>query len=472
MEPTEARPLAASNRGAMIAAAGTGKTHVIAWAVSRYSRGRELILTHTHAGVDALRRRLGELGADPRRFRLDTIAGWSLRLVAAFPTRSRLPTPTPRTHEEYEAVSEAAARLLGLEPYRRIVRNSYAGVYVDEYQDCTKAHHSVVLGLASILPCRVVGDPLQGIFGFGRNQLVSWEEEVAPVFDALPAPTTPWRWEGKNGELGSWLVGTRSALERGGAIDLREAPVERIDGRTASWMRDAQKACFGVAGREGETAVVIRSFGNQCHKIASVLAGTFSCVEPFDAQDLFDTASRIDDERGFARGAAVLEFAASCMTKIKTELGALLGALKAGRGTKSKKHPVLRDAVLRVADDGGFHEIRAALEGLADLPGAVIYRRELFREMLRGLRAVERGEAGSLVDAVWQARERTRRAGRRLPRCAVGTTLLVKGLEFDHCIVMDADALDARNLYVALTRGSRSLTVVSRGAELRPGEGG
>jgi hypothetical protein len=47
----------------------------------------------------------------------------------------------------------------------------------------------------------------------------------------------------------------------------------------------------------------------------------------------------------------------------------------------------------------------------------------------------------------------------------VGTTLLVKGLEFDHAVVLDADALDAKNLYVALTRGARSLTVVSRGPD-------
>ena len=39
-----------------------------------------------------------------------------------------------------------------------------------------------------------------------------------------------------------------------------------------------------------------------------------------------------------------------------------------------------------------------------------------------------------------------------------GTTLLVKGLEFHHAVVLDADAYDARNLYVALTRGSISRT--------------
>lgn len=73
-----------------------------------------------------------------------------------------------------------------------------------------------------------------------------------------------------------------------------------------------------------------------------------------------------------------------------------------------------------------------------------------------------------MSDAAWIVRSRTRRAGRHLSRCVVGTTLLVKGLEFDHAVVLDADSYDAKNLYVALTRGSKSLTIVSRDSLLQP----
>ena len=51
----EAAALARSARGAMIAAAGCGKTEVIASAVANYGGGKELVLTHTHAGVEAIR---------------------------------------------------------------------------------------------------------------------------------------------------------------------------------------------------------------------------------------------------------------------------------------------------------------------------------------------------------------------------------------------------------------------------------
>ena len=44
----------------------------------------------------------------------------------------------------------------------------------------------------------------------------------------------------------------------------------------------------------------------------------------------------------------------------------------------------------------------------------------------------------------------------------------MKGLEFDHVVVLDADGFDARNLYVALTRGAKSLTIVSRDKIITP----
>jgi DNA helicase IV len=46
-------------------------------------------------------------------------------------------------------------------------------------------------------------------------------------------------------------------------------------------------------------------------------------------------------------------------------------------------------------------------------------------------------------------------------RRIVSRTLLIKGLEFDHAIVANADELDAKELYVAITRGSKSLTILS-----------
>lgn len=51
---------------------------------------------------------------------------------------------------------------------------------------------------------------------------------------------------------------------------------------------------------------------------------------------------------------------------------------------------------------------------------------------------------------------------------AVGSALLSKGLEAYVAVVLDAFAMDARHLYVAMTRGARRLVVCARSAELCP----
>src|SRR5450631_1149027 len=97
----EAREVAASRRCSVVAPAGCGKTYLIAYAVTHYGGERELVLTHTHAGVDALRRRLRLLGSRSASCTVDTIAGWALRLAAAFPKSSALATAKPTTREEW-----------------------------------------------------------------------------------------------------------------------------------------------------------------------------------------------------------------------------------------------------------------------------------------------------------------------------------------------------------------------------------
>jgi DNA helicase-2/ATP-dependent DNA helicase PcrA len=92
----------------------------------------------------------------------------------------------------------------------------------------------------------------------------------------------------------------------------------------------------------------------------------------------------------------------------------------------------------------------------------VAYRRELLAELHRTLAAFGDGGFASLEEAAWVVRNRTRVAGRAAERRVVSRTLLVKGLEFEHVVLCAADELDAKNLYVALTRGSRSVTVVAR----------
>ena len=62
--------------------------------------------------------------------------------------------------------------------------------------------------------------------------------------------------------------------------------------------------------------------------------------------------------------------------------------------------------------------------------------------------------------------ERNRHFGRPVSHRAVGSTLLLKGLEADIAVILHPELMERSNLYVALTRGACRLIVCSATAVL------
>jgi hypothetical protein len=81
------------------------------------------------------------------------------------------------------------------------------------------------------------------------------------------------------------------------------------------------------------------------------------------------------------------------------------------------------------------------------------------------------GGEGGFIGAAIQARERNRHLGRPLGRRAVGSTLLLKGLEADVAVILEPERMTAQHLYVALTRGARRVVVCSATPLLTPAAG-
>lgn len=67
----------------------------------------------------------------------------------------------------------------------------------------------------------------------------------------------------------------------------------------------------------------------------------------------------------------------------------------------------------------------------------------------------------TLHQTVVQIRDKARFSGRPLSRRAVGSTLLLKGIEADVAVILEPQGMDARHLYVALTRGSKKILICS-----------
>lgn len=454
--------LAKSHRACLTAPAGCGKTEVIARAIAYQPEGRQLVLTHTHAGVKALRDRLRKLNVSPRYYYVDTIAGWSLKYAAAFPSLSGLVNFLP-TGNEWDRVYEAMVRLLSNSAIEKIVRCSYNGVYVDEYQDCVVLQHEIILQIANMLPCRILGDPLQAIFEFA-GPLVDWSSHVRPNFAGLPDLTTPWRWSETNPALGDWLVKLRNGLLAGESIDLYNGPLR--------WMKltpqNRRAVCFNLARQPNGPIVAIEKWAPGAHKLASSLNGTFTSMEEMECRDLMKWCEKIDTSSGLKRAMTIIDFASECMTKVSTELRTIRTKLVSAdiRVSRLQKHRDVAIALSQVVASQERGPVAAALRTIEGIEGTVLYRRELWSEMKKTLAWCE-SETQSLKDTAWKIRNRASSIGRVMERRMVSRTLLIKGLQFDHAVVLNADELNTKELYVAMTRGSKSLTVLSSNPVLR-----
>lgn len=91
-----------------------------------------------------------------------------------------------------------------------------------------------------------------------------------------------------------------------------------------------------------------------------------------------------------------------------------------------------------------------------------VYRVVAFRAFEYAVDLVLSDQNLTLKEAMESARERTRQRGDgRVQHIAIGSTLLLKGLETDHCLILDAGQMNQQNLYVALSRGAKSVTIGS-----------
>ena len=326
-------------RGTITAPAGCGKTYLIADALTRHVGPKPvLVLTHTNAGVAALRTRLGKAGVPPKAYRLATIDGWAMRLISTFPVRSGhdpniLQLGNPKVH--YPAIKLAAAHLLKAGHLGDVLAASYDRLVVDEYQDCSLVQHAIIYYAAATLPTCVLGDPMQAIFGFQGNELADWERHVCVHFPVVGELNTPWRWNNaKEEEFGIWLLDVRRKLLAGEAIDLVSAPRNvssiRLNGVDDHKLR--LQAALAKAPTADGCVLIIADATNPDgqRQFASQIPGAVT-AENVDLKDFVSFAQKLDLMAPNALQ-NVVYFAASVMTNVGApDLIERIATLRAGR---------------------------------------------------------------------------------------------------------------------------------------------
>ncbi len=458
--------LLAISRGSVTAPAGCGKTHLIASALERHTSPKPiLVLTHTNAGVAALRGRLDRAGVPSKAYRLSTIDGWALRLLTLFPQRGGhdpfiLGVSHPASH--YPAIRDAAWRMIQAGHLNDVLAATYDRLIVDEYQDCNISQHALVTHAATVLPTCVLGDPLQAIFTFS-GPMPDWTNEVCAQFPMVGELQTPWRWINAGEEaFGQYLLAIRHELVAGGRIDLTQAPAN------VSWVRlggphdhafRLQAARANPPGADGKVLIIADSRNPQGQRdFASQIPGAVT-VESVDMRDLVAFGENLHLGSPSILN-HVVNFASSVMTGVgASAMLQRIVTLQSGRERRGATDA--EQAALALCETPTYSRAADLLVEIGKQAGVRAHRPAILRGGLKML-ATCGGEAElTPAEAAVRVREQSRLIGRPLAKRTVGSTLLLKGLEADVAVILDPSQMDRKHLYVAMTRGAKQLVVCS-----------
>jgi hypothetical protein len=446
--------------------AGSGKTQLVAAivGVAAERQSRTLVLTHTHAGVDAIRNRLRSFGVSRTSAHIDTITGWAFDLVRSYPVIAGFRVPPEPDWRQSRKYLQAAIRVVRSRAIAGVHQVSFDYFVVDEYQDCNTIQHEFVLAVSNAIPktC-VLGDRLQGIFDFGGEALVDWDEHVFSRFPLLHQDHIPHRWRGHNEPLGQWLLDIRPTLLQRRSIDLSSVSIEGF-----TWDKTNRASVVAAAQRPwptSESVLVLGQWPSDANDLARDLNGRYGVMEDIQGNFMIEFLGELEQAELSEYGSVLARFAKRCFSGLAGIDSAVTTKLAMHQPSAQLSRPGLESILLALDSlnfDPSLQGVAAAMKAIGEAPSIRLYKTEAWTDVLK---AIESAVANQLttVSALARIRDSLRHSGRRPIRRAVSRTVLVKGLEFDHVVIGDASALRShRNLYVALTRARKSISVFSQ----------
>ena len=448
------------------APAGYGKTYTIVECL-KITSGRQLILTHTHAGVYSIKAKLIAARVNTTSYHVETISSFAQTYFNAFYTGSD--TPNQEEPGYHKFVIEKVALLMRSNLIKPILHATYNGVFVDEYQDCTRKQHEMIMAIAEVLPTHILGDSLQAIFDFCDTN-VDIPSDLSS-FIAFTELNTPQRWvKAGRHDLGICLSEIRKKLKTTQPIDMNDysSAIEFVCARenekavqNSAYYTKLQMLC-----RENSVLVIEPHSSNIIPRIHFVQRfPSFSLVESIDNRDFYNFAKASDRLLQTRVNELTMRNFLYELVEMKAIGKSAFDKWFNGRGFKEKRREDEKCTVdsLKKKINLCFSpkELQEILEGVLALKEVRCYRPELFWGAKKALQFASYNGT-SILDAMRSHRNIVRRSGRKIEGKCVGTTLLTKGLEFDTVAILDAQHFKCpKNFYVAITRCCKRLIVFS-----------
>ena len=367
-------------------------------------------------------------------------------------------------------------------------RNRYPVVIADEHQDASALQDAVVRRLA-LRRLVVFADDMQLIHEFrgaSQDRLDNHSDEA----DEVLTLHTPHRWHGA-GRYCEWLVAFRRALQGGGVpVTLpSRMGIQRARAQHGfNGMKPVVRGAVARAFRDRLSSVAVLARRNQeASELRSYLSKNGLFPRQVGTQD-FEEARHDIEQLPLLRQPRSI--AAQCLhrlqalvptidAKVANQIRARLGDDEVNltrAGTRAL--PILR-ALKTIYDDGPrgyFPALLAALQSLEDA-GHHLPRTEAVRALRLTVNSTsDRDTFERLLESYSQAVLTSAQLTPRIDRgLFVMTAHQAKGKEFDAVVLADAtgrywrdDPESRRLFYVAVTRATKSLTIVAPDAGASP----
>jgi superfamily I DNA/RNA helicase len=485
----------------LIAPAGYGKTHTIVECL-KYTANRQLILTHTHAGVASIKEKIRNANIGSSRYNVETISSFAQKYVNSFYIGTD--TPSQDNPKEYHPfIINKATAIFKCNSIKDVLKATYAGLFVDEYQDCTKLQHEFIVALSESLNTHILGDPLQGIFNF-NGDLVDLDTDLS-TFVRMPDLSTPYRWQqdGNNSDLGNKLKEIRSLIEQKKAIDFSSIDIEGLNiinitsddyrNPRSEYRKSLNKLIsnpgnnpdfdslliivpeYEEVSRNGKTIPKGSILDRAQIRIEIDYSKSLTLLEAIDDRSFYSLSKKIDDLN------ISIKRARKPINKIRKDIlekifyKSILNDWFNENGIKNKRNDTDKIIAGSLSKIIGYYISNPQCENMNNIILAIKnslnakYKREgLLSAILKATKQASLEEI-SVYEAMKNNRNMIRKYGRKIKGKCIGTTLLTKGLEFDTVAILDAHKFDdPKHFYVALTRCCKNLFIFSSQSTLSP----
>jgi len=450
----------------LIAPAGFGKTHTIKECL-KYTEGRQLILTHTQAGVASIKDKLQKESVSKEKYEVRTIASFTGEYVFSFYHLDDAPDEADDNY--YEFIKNNAIRLFSSKLVQDILKLSYSGIFVDEYQDCNEKQHDLILILASIIPTHILGDPLQGIFNFDKKDKLVDLNNVFQMgrFKKRKELKVPHRWinSGKR-ELGEDILKIRNKLELNLEVDFLD--YSSIEFKEGSY-NDYYGYIINILKNNKNVLVIDPVSYSQIISKRFVVAFKYlvSLIESFDNQDFYKFAKLFDNQEDLESKEVLHKFIVSIFSNLDNWYDKKNKKFKIKKDSnKEKQLTKIKKIIVELKSNYSLIGIKNLILEIKNLEGVNCVRRDLLNSLIRSIEEANNLDI-TVLEAMRRNRNNMRTVGRKMYGKFIGTTLLTKGLEFDVVIILDVNKFnDCKNLYVALSRCTTRLIVLGGSSKI------